>query len=188
MRQTRQYSSLAVAVLALLYEAPMHPYRMQQLIKERHKDEVIDIRHRTSIYQAIARLERDGLVRVAATTRAEDRPERTVYALTDAGREETVGWIRTVLSSPAREFADFPAALSFVALLTPDDVLRQLRHRLDALDADIAHIDAQVAATGDMPRLFLLETEYLRATLLAQRAWVRAIVDDLAAGRISWNY
>lgn len=27
----------------------MHPYRMQQLIKEREKDEVINVRHRASI-------------------------------------------------------------------------------------------------------------------------------------------
>ena len=37
MTMARQFkrSPLALAILALLYEAPMHPYRMQQLIRER---------------------------------------------------------------------------------------------------------------------------------------------------------
>ena len=40
--KTYKRSPLAFAVLALLIEAPMHPYRMQQLIKSRGKDQVRD--------------------------------------------------------------------------------------------------------------------------------------------------
>lgn len=43
MRSPRR-SPIALAVLVMLYESPMHPYRMQQLIKERGKDEVINVR------------------------------------------------------------------------------------------------------------------------------------------------
>ena len=37
--KTEKFSGIALAILALLYEEPMHPYRMQQLIKERGKDD-----------------------------------------------------------------------------------------------------------------------------------------------------
>src|SRR3954447_26194353 len=104
MKRTTRHSPLALAVLALLYEAPMHPYRMQQLIKERGKDEVINVRQRGSIYQMIERLERAGLIAVRETARAENRPERTVYALTDEGHEAVLTWMREMLSTPAREF------------------------------------------------------------------------------------
>ena len=50
---TYKRSPLALAVLALLTEAPMHPYRMQQLIKSRGKDQVINVRQRGSLYQTI---------------------------------------------------------------------------------------------------------------------------------------
>ena len=89
VRRSHRRSPLALAVLGLLYEAPMHPYRMQQLIKERGKDEVINVRERASIYQAIDRLQREGLVTVVQTARDEKRPERTVYQLTEEGRETT---------------------------------------------------------------------------------------------------
>lgn len=59
MKNKIKKSPLALAILCLLIEEPMHPYRMQQLIKERGKDEVINVRYRTSIYQTIDRLHRD---------------------------------------------------------------------------------------------------------------------------------
>src|SRR2546423_668619 len=124
VRRLHRRSPLALAVLGLLYEAPMHPYRMQQLLKERGKDEVINVGERASIYQTIDRLRREGLVTVVQTARDEKRPERTVYQLTEEGRETTRDWLREMLSTPAREFPAFPAALAFLPLLTPEDALR----------------------------------------------------------------
>ncbi|MBN9135172.1 MAG: helix-turn-helix transcriptional regulator, partial [Phyllobacterium sp.] len=60
--KTIKRSPIALAILAMLYEAPMHPYRMQQLIKERGKDEVINVTQRASLYQTVNRLEREGLI------------------------------------------------------------------------------------------------------------------------------
>src|SRR5215831_20559513 len=101
-----------MAVLAHLAESPMHVYRVQQLIKERAKDTVINVTQRNSLYQTIARLVRDGLVRVLKTSREENRPERVVYEITDAGRSTLDRWLEAMLRTPAREFPEFPAALS----------------------------------------------------------------------------
>src|SRR5215510_14212744 len=103
MKNPIRYSTVALAVLALLYEAPMHPYRMQQLIREREKDDVINVRQRASLYQTIDRLLRDGLIAVQETAKAENRPERTVYRLTEAGREAAFAWLQAMLAQPARE-------------------------------------------------------------------------------------
>ncbi len=82
----------------------MHAYRMQQLIKERHKDDVVNVAQRNSVYQTIDRLLRDGLIAVQTTTRDENRPERTVYEPTHAGRDTLREWMRTMLAAPRREF------------------------------------------------------------------------------------
>jgi DNA-binding PadR family transcriptional regulator len=188
MKPTPRYSPLALAVLALLYEEPIHPYRMQQLIKERGKDEVINVRQRASLYQTIERLLRDDLIAVQETTRTERRPERTVYALTDAGRETCCAWLRAMLSTPAREFPAFPAAIAYLPLLPPDEVAEQLERRVGALEAELARLDAQVqGVAGMLPRLFLLESEYLRAVLETELDWVRGVVADLRAGRLTWS-
>ena len=181
-------STIALAVLALLYEAPMHPYRMQQLIKERGKDEVINVQQRASLYQTIKQLLRAGLIKIRETERAPKRPERTIYALTEEGRKTMHDWLREMLSTPASEFPEFPAALAYLPLLTPEDALLQLDKRANALAAEFTRIDMQLQNTmQSVPRLFLIEMEYLRAALSTELTWVRSLIDDLKTGRLTWS-
>jgi DNA-binding PadR family transcriptional regulator len=187
MERVVKRSPIALAALAMLYEAPMHPYRMQQLIKERGKDEVINVGQRASLYQTIGRLEREGLIRARQVTRDENRPERTVYELTDAGRTITLDWMRQILSTPTPEFPEFPAAISFLPLLTPKDALRQLEVRALALQAEVGRIDQQCEQASAVPRLFLLEMELLRATYETERAWVTSVIKDLRSGTLTWS-
>src|SRR5215216_2169328 len=147
---TERFSPIALAVLALLYEAPMHPYRMQQLIKERGKDEVINVRQRTSLYQTIDRLLRTKLITIQETTREEKWPERTIYAITEHGRTTMLGWMREVLSTPAHEFPAFPAVLAYLSLLTPEDAQVQLSQRAQVLAAEIERIDAEMRKGAEL--------------------------------------
>lgn len=188
MKITHRSSPIALAILALLGEAPMHPYRMQVLLKERAKDEVINVRQRASLYQTIDRLLRAGLIAVRETEREEKRPERTIYELTETGRETMVTWMRELLSTPAHEFPQFPVALAYLPLLTPEDALFQLRQRVQALEAEWQRIDELLHThSGEIHRLFLIEMEYLYTILHSELVWVRALVDDLASGRLTWN-
>src|SRR5215203_1928821 len=107
-------SPLALAVLALLHESPMHPYRMQRLIKDRGKDQVINVEQRASLYQTISQLLRAELIATWETERQEGFPERTVYKLTDQGRATAVNWLREMLSTPEQDYPDFPAAVSLL--------------------------------------------------------------------------
>jgi DNA-binding PadR family transcriptional regulator len=185
---TVRRSPLALAILGLLYEAPMHPYRMQQLMKERGKDRVINVQQRSSIYQTIERLLRAGLIMVAETSRDERWPERTIYRLTDTGKETAISWLRAMLATPAREFPEFPAAISLLFGLTPQEVLELLDRRSAALAGDLAQRARDLGEfRAVVPRLFLLEEEYMNAVLDAELAWVRAVADDLRSGRLTWT-
>jgi DNA-binding PadR family transcriptional regulator len=187
-QRSHRRSPLALAVLSLLFYEPMHPYRMQQLIKEWGKEAVINVQQRASIYQTIERLLRAGLIEVAETTRDERWPERTVYRLTEEGRETALAWLREMLSAPAREYPEFPAAISLLVLLPPEDALQQLELRIAALDAELARREAQIRGfDGVLPRIFLIEEEYLDAVLRAELEWVRSVADDLRAGRLTWS-
>jgi DNA-binding PadR family transcriptional regulator len=180
-------SPIALAVLAFVYESPMHPYRMQQLIIERGKDEVINVRQRASLYQTIERLLEAGLIVVRQVERDEKRPERTVYALTEEGRTTMLAWLRAMLAERDAEFPQFPAALAYIALLTPEDARRQLEQRMHKLAAEIRRIDDQLAGAAGIPRLFLIETEYIRSMLQTELAWVTSVVEDLSRGRLTWS-
>jgi DNA-binding PadR family transcriptional regulator len=180
----RPRSPLWLVVLSLVSEEPMHPYRMQALIKERGKDQIANVSQRNSVYQTIAALLRAGLIAVRGTSRDEHRPERTVYEVTEQGRRMWQSWMREVLANPAREFSDFPAALSLVAGLEPDEVGGLLQQRITALERRRAELEQPVPG---LPRLFLLESEYMAAVARAQIQWLRAISSDLKTGRLTWN-
>jgi len=188
MTRTFQRSPVALAVLALLFEEPMHPYRMQQLIKERGKDQVINVQRRASLYQTIGQLLKAGLISVRETARDERFPERTIYQLTSQGRRAATEWMREMLSTPTPEFPEFPAAISLLPLLTPEDAAHQLELREARLAAQIAAMDEAVEKYAQgLPRLFLLEEEYIRAVLETELKWVRGLIADLRSGEITWS-
>jgi len=178
-------STLAMVLLALLLEAPMHPYRMQQMIKERGQDQLVNVAQRNSVYQALDRLVRDGLARPGGTAREAGRPERTVYEITEEGAATLRRWLTAMLPAPAREFPEFPAALAFLPILQPAEVRTLLEHRMAALAEKLTLIEQQ--APPGLPRLFLIEDEYRAAMLRAELDWLRALVDDLATGRLAWD-
>jgi DNA-binding PadR family transcriptional regulator len=173
-------------VLTLLHEAPMHPYRMQRLIKDRGKDQVINVEQRASLYQTISQLLREGLITFWETERQEGFPERTVYKLTEKGHQTALEWMREILSTPAQEFPEFPAAVSLLPLLTPEDALQQMERREAKLTDQMASLDQELGMAG-LPRLFVLEAEYMRSVLDAELKWIRSIIADLRNGQLTWT-
>jgi len=180
-------SNIGMAILAMLYESPMHPYRMQQIIKDRGKHEVIDVSQRASLYQTINRLERDGLISARKIAKAENRPERTIYEITAVGTETLRGWIRHMLATPVKEYPEFPAALSVICLLPVKDALAQLRKRAEVLEAELKRVDADLIQASFLPRLFLLEMELIRAQVATELTWVKTVVSDLYTGKLTWT-
>src|SRR3712207_5152893 len=104
--------------MALLYERPMHPYEMVSTMRERHKHESVRLRY-SSLYSVVGALERESLISAGETLREVRRPERTIYSLTGAGRDEFLGWLRELLSEPVKEYTQFAAGLSFMPTLPP---------------------------------------------------------------------
>jgi DNA-binding PadR family transcriptional regulator len=178
-------SALPMVLLALLMEAPMHPYRMQQMIKERGQDQLVNVAQRNSVYQALDRLVRDGLARPVSTTRDPGRPERTVYEITDDGAATLRRWVVATLPTPAREFPEFPVALAFLSILDPAEARSLLERRVAAQEEKLAGIVAQ--APPGLPRLFLIEDEYRAAVLRAEIDWLHTVIADLAEGRLTWD-
>ncbi len=180
----RPRSPLWLVVLALACEEPMHPYRMQTLIKQRGKDQVANVAQRNSVYQTIDALQRAGLIAVRGTSREALRPERTTYEATEEGRRALRSWVRTGLSTPAREFPEFAAALATLhGVDGPDDLGVLLETRVSALVARLADLEKPVPG---VPRLFLLEGEYMAAVVRAEIQWLRGIVADVGSGRLTF--
>jgi DNA-binding PadR family transcriptional regulator len=177
---------LALVVLGLLAEEPLHPYAMRQRISERAHDRLPGVRP-ASLYDVVQRLAGAGLVSAGSPSREGNRPERVSYVITGAGRDALTGWVAESLRDPARA-DEFPAALSFMYALGPDRVTEILRARSHALGESIAAAEAALAeAEGDgVPSIFLSEHRYQLALRRAERDWIAAFTEAVRTGTLGW--
>src|SRR5918997_777817 len=169
---------LALAVLSYLTQRPMHPYELGRTLRERGDERSIRFNH-GSLYMVVRQLAKAGFIAEQETVREGQRPERTVYALTDEGRREFQEWLRELLEEPRHEYPQFVAALSLVAALPPREVVELLatrRRRLAEQRREAAEVVERTVAAGVHP-LFLVEEEYRLALLDAEAAFV----DDFVA-------
>src|ERR1700722_13553688 len=180
---------VALSVLSLLNERSMHPYEMRSLMRERGHDKAFRIRE-SSVYDAVARLADRGFIEPVEVNREGRRPERTVYAITERGRDELLVWLWDMASEPAAEYPAFAAPLMFIYSLGRDRAVAALQQRAARLEAEISSSDAfrraYLADVPDFPRIFGLEDEYAQAMRQAELAWVRAVVQELRDGSFPW--
>jgi len=171
---------LALAVLVLLYERPMHPYEMAATLRERHKEDSIKLRY-GSLYTVIDLLVKAGFIEEKRTTREGNRPERTIYDITKAGETEMRGWMRGILSTPLKEYPQFEAGLSLLPALPPDEATDVLETRTEFLKKDLEHIKNGLAQTTAMslPALFSIESEYRLAVLEAELRFVKHLIERI---------
>jgi len=176
---------LALAILALLVPGrPMHPYEMATVLRKTGKERDFRIKW-GSLYTVVQNLERHGFIEEAGSDRAGRRPERTRYAITGPGRAELEDWLRELVSVPEPEQSRFEAALSVLAVLSPDEATGLLEQRLHALDDDITvQREGLAAAAKDVPRIFLIEAEYAVAMRNAEADWVRGLLAELTTGTL----
>ena len=163
----------------------MHPYEMASTMRERHKDESIKLNY-GSLYAVVESLKDHGLIAEQQTAREGNRPERTVYQITDAGRHELVDWLSELLSRPMKEYTRFEAGLCLLPVLPPEEVAALLEQRCSALELQLV----QAASVRDhlikrsFPRLFWIESEYRWALLDAELAWVRSLISDIRSNKL----
>lgn len=179
---------LALAVLSYLTMRPMHPYELSRTLRDNGDARSIKFNH-GSLYMVVQQLAKAGYIAEQGTSREGQRPERTVYALTDAGRDELRDWLRELVAEPAREYPRFVAALSLIVALPPDEVVTLLRQRLDRLAeqrTEIVTMVDEALATG-LPRLFLVEEDYRLALLDAEAAFVTRFVGQITDPDTDWR-
>ena len=183
MKRRRVGNMTALALLALLMPGrAMHPYEMAVVLRRTGKEHDMKIKWGL-LYTVVQNLEKHGLIRAVDTGREGRRPERTRYALTDDGRGELQDWLRELVAEPEKEFPRFEAGLSVIGVLPPDEVRALLERRLRTLELDIAQERAGLEQTAEqVPRLFLIESEYALAIRTAEAAWVRSLLEEMAGG------
>jgi DNA-binding PadR family transcriptional regulator len=165
--------STSEVVLAVLRRGPAHGYD----VKRDHDAWFPDARPLAygQVYATLARLERDGLAEVVET-KVDGGPERTVYALTEAGRARLRDW----LSEPApagTAGADEIVRKAVAALRTGDDPGDYLTAQRTAHLRRMRELTDAAAVSDPAARL---ARDHLLVHLDADLRWL-----DLAVQRVS---
>ncbi|WP_433219330.1 PadR family transcriptional regulator [Dactylosporangium sp. CS-047395] len=174
MKKRQVGNLLALAVLSYLSRAAMHPYELSKTLRNHGDARSIKFNH-GSLYMVVQQLAKAGFVAEQEVNRDGARPERTVYQITDAGREELRDWLRELVGEPQHEYPAFVSALSMIAALTPNEVIPLLRNRLKGL-ADLraeAEESIEKSEAEGVPALFLIEEQYRVSLLDAEITFVQ---------------
>ena len=179
---------LAVSALALLEERPMHPYEMLQLLRVRGKAEMFTIKG-GSLYHTMSRLADLGLAQVHGTERDGNRPERTIYRLTETGRRCYVAWVRSRLRTPGTP-QEYAVALAEAHNLAASEVATILRDRHDELAtaAESLRSKLQSARARCVPEAYFLEHTRRLALLECDLVWTESVLHRLSTSDIAWPH
>ena len=128
--------SLPHAILGLLQDEPMTGYDL----KKRRFDQ--SIAHfwpadQAQIYRTLDKMVDDGWVENQFELQ-EDRPNRKVYRITDAGRAEFHRWVMTPLSLPTNR-QPFLIQVFFARDLPNEKIIKLMEQQLEFHQARLAH-------------------------------------------------
>jgi len=127
-----------------------------------------------ALYRELRAMEREGLVEAQRTEKVGNRPERTVYAITDEGYLELTTLREQAIKPLISGLDPLGVALLFAADgLERDDLRRLLRTRGEMLALAVEHVKAdreQLMAAG---HLDLFAAAGMRRSILAMESEVR---------------
>ncbi|MCR4512824.1 PadR family transcriptional regulator [Aeromicrobium sp. 50.2.37] len=167
--------ALSHVLLGILADGPAHGYD----VKRAH-----DARFPAAkplaygqVYAALGKLADDGGVEVVETPDASGGPERTTYALTDAGRERLRAWLEAV-EPPAPTAADDVVRKTITALHAGGDAVEYLRRQRDAHLEAMRRLVRERDATTDVAAR--VSVDHAVAHLDADLQWLHAAADRFA--------
>ncbi len=167
----------AYIVLTLLAEGEAHGYELQRLVHERGFRFWTDIQ-RSSIYNALKRLEAQGLVR--SELRQGGGPPRKVYAITDAGLDAIRQAARVFLGAPRHPRNEIDLGVLALPFLEPDeahDLVDQGVELLAQREHFVAHqLDWCRRRGMELPTL---NFDRPLQSIATDRRWLQALRDRL---------
>jgi DNA-binding PadR family transcriptional regulator len=183
----RGHDLVGLTALGLLSVRESHPYELQQFITDTRKDFLTGLPR--SLYLAVERLNSSGLIEASETVRDGRRPERTIYRVTERGREELTARLRHLIEQPDPDRRVFMAALSLLGCLPMPVASDALRARRAAIVQVIASLTAGLTAirAQGLPDLVALKLEHESSIQNAELDWLDSVLARLDGGTLDWS-
>lgn len=127
-------SKTAFVLLGLLKEKPLNPYEIVKVLERINISRWSPV-SASAVYMTIKVLEKKGLI-AGRREKTGAMPEKTVYAVTDAGTGEFMQSLRAYLTEEISDLAHFNLATLFICHLERQEAVEVLSARLARLDAE----------------------------------------------------
>ena len=109
MERQERMATIDLIVLGMLKKEPMSAYDIQKLVEYRNISKWVKI-STPSIYKKTIQLEKKGLIQ-GTPVKAGNMPEKTIYSLTDEGKQEFENLMMEISAKPIHIFLDFNAVV-----------------------------------------------------------------------------
>ncbi len=144
MSTLRHSLPLDKVALGFLMSGPAHGYDLHSRIAR----ELGPVWHigRGHLYNALRDMEREGRVQSTLLPQA-DRPPRKIYAITPAGREAFLDWVRRPVPAVRDIRVEFPTKLYFLRTLGLEGWTELVEAQRALLSARLAQLEAEYVHT-----------------------------------------
>lgn len=177
--------SMKLMVLGLLMEQDRHPYEMRQVIQNRNWDHAFKLRD-GSLYYAVDQLRESGLIETVEVVPVpgENRPDKTIYRITEAGRERFMELFYAQLEQPAHPQHPMMMAMPFLRHGSQALIAEIAERQLEACRARIEKLERTIRERGEkMPS----STRRMLAGMVlyakAEEEWLLDTVAEAKSGR-----
>ena len=175
--------TVRLVILGLLRERPLYGYEIKQIIEE-HMSDWTSIAF-GSIYFALDKLADEKFVEKVQVEQENKRPARSVYQITDKGRDEFLRLLRESWQQAERQYFSIDICLFFLETLPLDEVKTYLRTRQTALQTALGYIQSHCDEQMALPEVPRLATAIFNHTLVHTQAeldWVTDLLYKLESG------
>lgn len=176
--------SMKLAILGLLLERNMHPYEITLVMKERSMDRITKLQM-GSLYYAVDKLAQDGYIEALEVIRSSDRPDKTIYAITEQGKALFEQLILQQIKKNEPFYHPMYMALAMSRHIDQSKVERLLEERLRETEHQV-NLAYQVYEEhiSIVPRsaLHLMYGTYEHT--LTELKWAQRLYDDVVARKL----
>lgn len=168
--------STRLAILDLLQDHPMYGYELKSAI-ETNMSDWTSIAF-GSIYFALNKLSEEGLIEKVATEQEGNRPSRTIYEITAAGKSEFMKLLREQWQQAEREYYAFDIALFFQEYLSSSEIVVLLENKIRHLENILNTIENRRKASVAPPENTAFAANIVEHSLVHLKAeldWLRSL-------------
>ncbi len=177
--------STRLVILGLLRDKPLYGYELKNII-EKDMGDWTSIAF-GSIYFAMNKLNEEGFVERVSEEKIGNRPSRSVYQITEKGKEEFILLLKEIWQKYEREYYQLDIALAFSGVLPLNEIKEYIKKRIGFLEVAVKHIEEhkkEQLSKPDVPGLAKVVFSHTEYHIKAESDWLKSILEDFDKGEL----